>query len=83
LGGGSACSAAIKALFDGVIPKGRVLTSGPRDLRWHSAGEQEIPPLCLKNGYARDDASTVAHFKLRHYQSSSLLDLAFSFLYLY
>jgi hypothetical protein len=28
--------------FDGVIPKDRVLTSGPRDLRWHNAGEQEI-----------------------------------------
>jgi hypothetical protein len=27
---------------DGVIPKDRVLISGPRDLSWHNAGEQEI-----------------------------------------
>jgi hypothetical protein len=32
--------------MDGVIPKDRVLTSGPRDLRWHSVEETEIlrPP---------------------------------------
>jgi hypothetical protein len=28
--------------FDGVIPKDRVLISGPRDLRWHNAGKREI-----------------------------------------
>jgi hypothetical protein len=26
----------------GVIPKDRVFTGGPRDLRWHSASEREI-----------------------------------------
>jgi hypothetical protein len=27
---------------EGVISKARVFTSGPRDLRWHSAGKREI-----------------------------------------